>query len=89
VARASSTNAIQRIIGDRLTKARDVTGKTQEQAASDAGIDYKRWQRLEGGAVNATIRTLTRAAEAVGISFWELCAGDVVSPPARRRARKS
>ena len=47
---------------------------TQEAAAAKAGIDYKRWQRLEAGEVNATIRTLVRVSRGVGISFWELVA---------------
>lgn len=52
--------------------ARLATGMTQEAAASRAGIDYKRWQRLEAGEVNATVRTLVRAAGALGTTFWEL-----------------
>jgi transcriptional regulator with XRE-family HTH domain len=80
VARSSPTTAIQRIVGDRLAQARQTAGKSQEQAASDAGIYYKRWQRLESGAVNATIKTLHGAAQSVGISFWDLCAVD--GPPA-------
>jgi len=44
-------------------------------------MDYKRWQRLEGGKVNATVRTLSRVAEALGLSFWEL----VGATPSRRR----
>jgi len=45
---------------------------TQEEAAAHAGIDYKRWQRLEAGDVNATVRTLVRVAAALEISFWGL-----------------
>lgn len=45
---------------------------TQEEAAHTAGIDYKRWQRLERGAVNPTAKTLARSAEALGSSFWDL-----------------
>ena len=45
---------------------------TQEQAAATSGIDYKRWQRLELGQVNATVRTLHRVAEALGTDFWKL-----------------
>jgi transcriptional regulator with XRE-family HTH domain len=88
VARQASTNAIQRIIGDRLAQAREQHGKTQEQAASDAGIDYKRWQRLESGTVNATVKTLNRAAGAVGVSFWDLC-GDGPLTRVPRKSRKA
>jgi transcriptional regulator with XRE-family HTH domain len=45
---------------------------TQEEAADRAGIDYKRWQRLEQGAVNPTARTLLRVAEAVETDLFEL-----------------
>lgn len=53
---------------------------TQEDAAHVAGIDYKRWQRLEQGDVNPTVKTLERVALALGTSFWNL-----VAVPARRR----
>lgn len=45
---------------------------TQEAAASRADIDYKRWQALEIGQVNATLRTLARVAAALEIDVWEL-----------------
>jgi len=45
---------------------------TQESAADRAGIDYKRWQRLEQGNVNSTARTLLRVAEAVETDFFQL-----------------
>jgi transcriptional regulator with XRE-family HTH domain len=51
---------------------------TQEDAASAAGIDVKRWQRLEAGEVNATVRTLCRVAKALKMTFWDLVS------PARR-----
>jgi transcriptional regulator with XRE-family HTH domain len=71
--RTSSTlGALLREIGGRVRAAREARGLTQEEAAHAAGIDYKRWQRLEQGGVNPTVRTLERAAEGVGSSFWEL-----------------
>lgn len=45
---------------------------SQESAAARAGIDYKRWQRLEQGVVNPTARTLLRVADAVDTTFWDL-----------------
>ncbi|MBI4700813.1 MAG: helix-turn-helix transcriptional regulator [Deltaproteobacteria bacterium] len=47
---------------------------TQEAAAAAAGIDYKRWQRIEQGAVNPTVRTLVRVAAALGTNLWALLA---------------
>lgn len=59
-------------IGRRVREARLRAELSQEAAASRAEIDTKRWQRLEAGKVNATVRTLTRAAHAIGVSVWEL-----------------
>jgi hypothetical protein len=38
-------------------------------------MDYKRWQRLEGGSVNATLRTLLRVAEALDTNVWTMLEG--------------
>ena len=59
-------------IGARIERARRAAGLTQEDAAHRARIDYKRWQRLESGDVNATVRTLVRVAKALGVDFWTL-----------------
>ena len=40
---------------------------TQEEAAFRAGIDYKQWQRIEGGKVNITLATLCRVSSVLGI----------------------
>ena len=40
---------VLRQIGVRIRAAREAAGLTQEDAAHRAGIDYKRWQRLEAG----------------------------------------
>lgn len=61
-------------IGANLRTARLTVGFTQEQAAHRAGMDYKRWQRLEAGEVNATVRTLIRAALAVEVDLPRLLA---------------
>lgn len=58
----------------RVRRARERAGLTQEAAASAAGIDYKRYQRLEAGTVNATMRTLARVAEALGTDVWKMLA---------------
>ena len=71
--RAPNVRQLLRDIGERVRDARLAAGLTQEEAAHEAGIDYKRWQKLESGAVNATVQTLARAATAVGTTYWELC----------------
>lgn len=52
-------------------------------AADRARIDYKRWQALEEGRANPTLRTLVRVAEALETDFWVL-----MRTPERRRAPK-
>ncbi len=72
MARPSEFADILGELGLRIQQARIAAGLTQEQAASDAGIDYKRWQRLEEGSVNPTVKTLHRIAVALVIPFWDL-----------------
>ncbi len=68
----SSVRAVLRDVGRLVQQARVRADLTQEEAASRAGIDYKRWQRLEKGEVNPTLRTLVRVAAALGLPFWDL-----------------
>jgi transcriptional regulator with XRE-family HTH domain len=63
---------ILRELGRRIRAARLAVALTQEEAAHRAGIDYKRWQRLESGAINATVGTLARVAKALRTTFWGL-----------------
>lgn len=72
--RSKIVEDIQRQLGRRIRDARVSAGLTQEDAAHAARIDAKRWQRLEAGSVNATVRTLARVADAVGTDFWTLVA---------------
>jgi len=66
---------VLREAGRKIAAAREAAGLTQEQAAHKAGIDYKRWQRLEGGTVNATLRTLLRVAETLEVNVWAMLDG--------------
>lgn len=67
---------VLRRLGARLRRLREVAELTQETAADRAGIDVKRWQRLEAGEVNPTVRTLDRAAHALGTDFWTVVRPD-------------
>lgn len=67
-----TVEGICRQLGRRIRDARAEAGLTQEDAAHAARIDPKRWQRLEAGLVNPTVRTLARVAEALGLDFWQL-----------------
>ena len=62
-------------LGARIRELRMAQGMTQEAAAAASGIDYKRWQRLEAGAVNPTVQTLVRVADALGLSVWTVVEG--------------
>lgn len=81
------TRRLLRTLGRRIAEARVAADLTQEAAARTSGIPYKRWQRIEQGAVNPTVRTLAVIAHAIGVDFWEL-----VRPPesndAAQRARR-
>lgn len=72
MARAKSPERVLRELGRRIRAARINAGITQEAAAHAADIDYKRWQRIESGSVNLTVRTLVRVCDAVGSDIWEL-----------------
>jgi transcriptional regulator with XRE-family HTH domain len=74
VGASDEVRRVLRGVGARIRAARIDAGLSQEQAAAQAAIDYKRWQRLEEGSVNPTVRTLVRVASALGLSFWELVA---------------
>jgi len=65
---------IQKEVGARVRAARIAAKLTQEDAAHRARIDSKRWQRLEHGDVNPTVRTLVRVAAALDTDFWSLLA---------------
>lgn len=67
---------------------RGSAGLSQEAAAGRAEIDWRRWQRLEDGTVNATLRTLARVAEAVGLTFWELLQVSPTPPTAAPKRAK-
>jgi ribosome-binding protein aMBF1 (putative translation factor) len=71
-ARLKHEGEIFRQIGQLVRSAREEADLTQEVAAAAAGIDYKRWQELEGGRVNPTARTLMRVADALGTDIWAL-----------------
>lgn len=63
-------------IAARIRSRRQEVSLSQEHAAGVAGIDYKRWQRIEAGDVNCTVRTLHRIARAL-----ECEVADLVGPP--------
>jgi transcriptional regulator with XRE-family HTH domain len=79
-----TTDAVLRDLGKRISAARAVAGLTQEEASARAEIDYKRYQRIEAGSVNVTVKTLVRIASAFEITFLGL-----FSEPRRARRPRS
>jgi transcriptional regulator with XRE-family HTH domain len=71
---ARAVNAVLRDLGKRIRAARTAAKLSQEEAADLSAIDYKRFQRIETGKVNVTVKTLVRIAEALGTSFSRLAA---------------
>lgn len=63
---------VVREVGARVKAARQAAGLTQEEAAASAGIDYERYQRIEQGTINVTVRTLVRVARACRTDFWKM-----------------
>ncbi len=56
-----------------LRRIRLKQGLTQAKAAEVAGIDYKYYQKIEGGLwPNLTLATLQKLAEALRVLPWEL-----------------
>jgi transcriptional regulator with XRE-family HTH domain len=70
-------------IGARIRAARLAAGLSQESAAAVSGVGYKRWQEIEGGSANPTIRTLDRIATTLGVEIW-----NIVKKASRPRARR-
>jgi transcriptional regulator with XRE-family HTH domain len=82
---SQATEKVLRELGRRIGRARIAANLTQEEAAAACGIDYKRWQELEAGRVNATMRTLVRVAKALRIGVWDLLGSAPVSEATPRK----
>lgn len=65
-------------LGARIRAARKAAGLTQEEAAHAAGMDWRRWQRIESGSANLTVLTLVRVARALRTNFWKLVASSAL-----------
>jgi transcriptional regulator with XRE-family HTH domain len=70
--RPNAEGGVLKEAGGQIRRLRLQAKLTQEDAADRARIDYKRWQALEEGRANPTLRTLVRVAEALDTDFWML-----------------
>ncbi len=72
MAGAISFSSILKDVGARIRAVRRERGLTQEQAAGRIGIEVRRYQRIEAGEINVTLRTLWTIATALGVSIGRL-----------------
>jgi XRE family aerobic/anaerobic benzoate catabolism transcriptional regulator len=59
-------------LGQRLRRARELTGQSVTAAAREAGVSRRHWTETEAGRANPSILVLARQAEAVGVRLPEL-----------------
>jgi transcriptional regulator with XRE-family HTH domain len=81
-------------VGRRIAALRLKAGLTQAQVAKSIDTAVNNYQRIEHGAQNATIRTLVKIANVIGVptaALFEPGAGDPVAqrgrPPTGGRPR--
>jgi DNA-binding XRE family transcriptional regulator len=78
---------LARQLADSLRRMRDDAGLTHAQMAKRLGISRPTYTRLENGAQNTTLKTLTRVCRAARCDIGELFNG-TISLGARRGVSK-
>lgn len=71
-------------VGRRVAELRATRGITQEKLAEASGIDVKDVQKIEGGKLNVTVRTLVALASALELQS----VGELFAEPTSREVRK-
>jgi transcriptional regulator with XRE-family HTH domain len=82
---------VVRDLAQRIRCARLAIDLTQEEVAERSRIPYKRYQAVELGAANLTVKTLARLADALGLTIATLTGFSLPPPEAsqpQRRVRK-
>jgi transcriptional regulator with XRE-family HTH domain len=67
--------AVMVIIGDNIRRAREATGRSQAEAGRWMGMNPAWYSRIENGHASASLWTLVRIAEALGVSVSRLLDG--------------
>lgn len=81
--------AVLKDIGRRVAELRAAKGFTQAQLAEALGLDVTHLQKIEGGKLNVTVRTLCMLADGLGCaSAQELLAPPAPGEPRRPRKRR-
>ena len=62
-----SEKRLRRNLAQNVRRLRHERGLTLEAASDLAGVNSRHFQKLEAGEVNATLRTLARLADALGV----------------------
>ena len=76
-------------VGRRIAELREKTGLTQADVAETIGTTVPNLQRIEYGTQNVTIETMTKIANAIGVTVAALFT-EIEGPKARRgRGRPS
>ena len=63
---------VARLVGCRVRRLRESRGLSQELAAHLAGLHRTYWGGLERGERNASLRTLSKIAEALEVDIRDL-----------------
>lgn len=89
VANPSGALPPEKMLGDRLQKARQGAGLTQQQLCQKASLSYSTLAKIERGAIKApSIFTISSIAEALGLSVEELLGDSTVSAKSSKRTSK-
>jgi transcriptional regulator with XRE-family HTH domain len=75
VTRSATETRLRRALARNVRRLREQGGFTLEEVSYRAGMAWRHWQKVEAGEVNATLRTLARLADALGVTVTELASG--------------
>lgn len=74
---------VKRHLAANLARLRARRGWSQQKVADEAGLDLKHVQKLEYGALNPSLLTLVRLAQAFDVGLGRLVATTKASVPKR------
>lgn len=69
--RSARTSLRSRLAGS-ARRLRSARGWTQEEAAEQANLNARHYQKIEDGTVNVTLKTLEQLSRAFGVDVPEL-----------------
>lgn len=75
VMKYSSSDEVYKELGKRILEARKKHGMSQEQLATESGIDRSHMGYIEQGRRKPTLSTITKIANALDISLEQIFKG--------------